>query len=296
MSDPAINKLKTGDQFPEWWKARCDDLLSLSGDRRRHALAIFCHNLVWIFAVDQQWATRAFLPVIEQQDSDSDAFWAGFFWGAKVPQEQLYFGMKPALLRLAHRNSETRRKHAEILAGIILAGWGSKLQSGETRAITDSEMTALLVDADDDFRVQLIWHLENWSKDPESHWADDAVTLLTEVWPKQIAAKTPRVSAKLTELAFAQGDLFPSYVDYILPLLVPIDQDYISLPILRPEQDNLVDKYPERTLALLHAILSDSARQWPYGISEVLDRIGKADPRLLTDNRLIKLNRIRASF
>jgi hypothetical protein len=296
MSDPAINKLKTGDQFPEWWKGRCDDLLSLSGDRRRHALAIFCHNLVWLFALDQQWATNAFLPVIEQQDSDSDAFWAGFFWGAKVPQEQLYVRMKPALLRLVHKNSDTRRKHAEILAGIILAGWGTKLESGETRAITDSEMTALLVEADDDFRVQLIWHLENWSKVPKSHWSDDAVTLLTEVWPKQIAAKTPRVSAKLTELAFAQGDRFPSYVDYILPLLVPIDQDYISLPTLRREQDNLVDKYPERTLALLHAVLSDNARQWPYGISEVLDRIGKADSRLLTDGRLIKLNRVRTTF
>ena len=109
-------------------------------------------------------------------------------------------------------------------------------------------------------------------------------------------AKTPRVSAKLTELAFAQGDRFPSYVDYILPLIVPIDQDYINLPLLRREEGNLVEKYPERTLALLHAVLTDNARQWPYGISEVLDRIGKADSRLLTDGRLIKLNRGRTTF
>jgi hypothetical protein len=296
MSDSSIQELKAGDGFPDWWKERCDDLLSLSGDRRRHALAIFCHNLVWLFAVDQRWVTKAFLPVIERQDGDSDAFWAGFFWGAKVPQEQLFIQMKPALLRLAHKKSDTRRKHAEILAGILLAGWGSKIQHGEIRTVTNPEMTALLVDAGDDFRTQLLWHLENWTKIPESHWVDDAATLLTQVWPKQMAAKTPRVSAKLAELAFAQGDRFPSFVDYVLPLVLPIDQDYINVPILRRERDSLVDKFPERTLALLHAILSDSARQWPYGVSEILDRIGKADPRLLADSRLIKLNRIRASF
>ena len=127
LSDPAINKLKPEDRFPLWWKVRCDELLSLSGDRRCHALAIFCHHLVWLFAIDPEWVTKAFLPVIERQDADSEAFWAGFFWGAKVPQDQLYMHMKPALLHLARRNSDTRRRHAEILAGIILAGWGRKI-------------------------------------------------------------------------------------------------------------------------------------------------------------------------
>ena len=119
---------------------------------------------------------------------------------------------------------------------------------------------------------------------------------MKQVWPKQIAAKTPRVSAKLAELAFAQGDRFPLFVDYVLPLVVPIDQDYIRLPIERQDDEKLVEKYPERTLALLNAVLTDNARQWPYGVSELLDRIAKAESQLLTDGRLIKLNRIRASF
>ena len=32
------------------------------------------------------------------------------------------------------------------------AGWGTQIRIGETRAITDAELTALLVDSDDDFR------------------------------------------------------------------------------------------------------------------------------------------------
>ena len=204
--------------------------------------------------------------------------------------------MKPAFLRLAHKGSATRRKHAEILAGIVLAGWGRQAQGGGDRLVSDSDMTAVLLDADDDFRTQLIWHLKNWTKEAASHWQEDAAILLKQVWPKQIAAKTPKVSARLTELVFAQGDRFPLFVDYVLPLVVPIDQDHISVPMERHDKERLVEKYPERTLALLDAILTDNARQWPYGISELLDRIAKADRKLLADGRLIKLNRIRASF
>ena len=236
MADPALSNLKANEHFPDWWKVRVDELLSLSGDHHRHALAIFCHNLVWLFAVDPDWVTKAFLPVIESEDSDSDAFWAGFFWGAKVPQESLFMRVKPALLRLAHKGSDTRRKHAEILAGIILAGWGRKVQGGGDRIVSDAEMTAVLVDADDDFRTQLIWHLKNWTKEAESDWSEDAAFLLKQVWPKQIAAKTPRVSARLTELAFAQGDRFPLFVDYVLPLVVSIDQDHINVPMERHEE------------------------------------------------------------
>jgi hypothetical protein len=294
MADPSPTNLKANECFPDWWKARVDELLSLSGDHHRHALAIFCHNLVWLFAIDPQWVIKAFLPTIEYDNSDSDAFWAGFFWGAKIPQEDLFLHMKPALLRLARKGSATRRRHAEILAGIILAGWARRVRGGADRIVSDAEMTAVLLDADDDFRTQLIWHLKNWTNEAKSDWAEDAAFLLKKVWPKQIAAKTPRVSARLAELAFAQGDRFPLFVDYVLPLVVPIDQDHINIPMERNDKEHLVEKHPEQTLALLDAILADNARQWPYGVSEFLDRIAKASPVLLTDSRLIKLNRIRA--
>lgn len=296
MSDPAIGKLKIGERFPSMWKAQADELLTLSADGRAHALAIFCFNLPWLFNIDQEWVVQVFLPAMEGQNSEREAFWAGFFWGAKVPPEQLYILMKPALLRLAHRSSDTRRKHAEILAGIVLAGWGSRVRDDETRVISDAEMTAVLVDAGDDFRTQVLWHLERWSSAPGSHWKDDALTLLAHVWPKQIVAKTPRVSARLAELAFAQGERFSLYANCVLPLVGPIDQDFINLPALRRSKHNLVDEFPEQTLALLHAILTDDARQWPYGVSDVLDRIGAVTPSLLSDSRLIKLNRIRNSF
>lgn len=296
LADPEINKARAGMGLPHEWKAKCDELLSLPDDKRRHALTILCHNLVWLFSIDEDWVTVALLPAIAREDDDADAFWAGFFWGAKLPQESLFIKLKPALLRLTHRNSETRRRHTEILAGIVLAAWGRKHAGNDTQWIADEELTALLVDADDDFRAQLLWYLKNWIEAPDSNWSEMALRLLGQVWPKQIAVKTPRVSAALAELAFAQKERFPLFVQLVLPFVVPIDQDYINLPIHEHREDDLIDKYPEATLSLLHAVLTENVRQWPYGLSELLDRIGKADPKLLTDDRLIRLNRIRASY
>jgi hypothetical protein len=56
-------------------------------------------------------------------------------------------------------------------------------------------------------------------------------------------------------------------------------------------EDELVDQYPEKTLALLSSILPEDATAWPYGIETALERIADADPSLLRDRRLVELKR-----
>ena len=225
-------------------------------------------------------------------EDDVDAFWAGFFWAARAPQEVLYLRLKPALLDLAHKASFARRRHAEILGGILLIGWNGRVTADGERAISNDEMRAVLIDADDEFRSQIVWQLDTWSKDQSGPWPKEALAFLKEVWPKQIGAKTSGVSIKLAELALSHDEDFPEYVDAILPLVIRIDRDHMRLPTLhRSSERSVIERFPTKTLELLSAILPDDARRWPYGIDEVLRRIGVADPALLNDARLIELNR-----
>jgi len=60
---------------------------------------------------------------------------------------------------------------------------------------------------------------------------------------------------------------------------------------LRKSKDDIVDLYPQQTLALLHAVLPDNVAAWPYGIEAILHQIGEADENLRLDERLIELNR-----
>jgi hypothetical protein len=201
--------------------------------------------------------------------------------------------MKPALLALAHEASFARRQHAEILAGILLIGWNGRVTATGERAITNEEMRAVLIEADDEFRSQVVWQLDTWSKDQSGPWAKETLVFIKDVWPKQIAAKTSGVSARLAELAFSHDEDFPDYVDAVLPLVIPINRDHMRLPTLqRSPERSVIEKFPGKTLELLAAILPDDARKWPYGMDDVLRRIGLADPALLNDVRLAELNRI----
>jgi hypothetical protein len=123
------------------------------------------------------------------------------------------------------------------------------------------------------------------------NWEDLLPEFLEKVWPRQIAAKSPAISARLCDLVFADEKRFPKMAEIVLPLLTKIDQDHLNLPNLRKSKDNIVDLHPKQTLALLDAVLPDNAAAWPYGIEAVIQRIGEADSSLNTDERLIALKR-----
>ncbi|WGD53002.1 SIR2 family protein [Bradyrhizobium sp. CB1650] len=292
LNDPDLDAKKLSGRLPAWWVNRAEELLELKGDPHLHSITLFSHHLVWFFHVDPAWTKIHLLTALEAGGDDASAFWAGLFWAGKLPQQDLYLGLKSAMLKLAkNQGSIDRREHAQQLAAMLLAGWGGKLSNGE-RAVTDSEMRSVLLGADDDLRSQIIWCLERWSTEEESSWADDTLVLLDTVWPRQLVARTARVSSRLCSLAFSQNEKFPQFVDRIVPLVTTVEQNQMHLPIFKPSEISVFDRYPDKVLKLLSAVLPDDARKWPYGMGDVLSRVEKADPAFRKDSRWIELKRI----
>jgi hypothetical protein len=292
LNDPELNSPKPGSGLSIWWIVHAEGIMTLQDDPRLHAITLFSHHLAWFYQVDPSWTDNHLVSTLEKGGDDASAFWAGFFWGARVPQKQLYLKLKPAMLRLANDDKLERREHTKELAGILLSGWGSRLDGAGERAITDSEMRTVLLNADDDFRSQIIWYLETWSKESDSHWTDEALVFLNTVWPKQLAARTSRVSSRLCGLAFSQDEKFPQYVDSVMHLVTTIEQSYVTLPIPRQSKNHIIDLYPEKALELLSAVLPGDVRRWPYGMNDILARLGETNPALKADSRLIELTRI----
>jgi hypothetical protein len=218
---------------------------------------------------------------------DQAAVWAGFFWRARVPPEALYLRLKPRLLELAKSRSLSQRGHIEVVAAFILAGWGNTNSKTGLRAVTDNEARDVLVNSDESFRLHILWQLERWSES-DKHWLEQVGTFLGNVWPRQKKAKSPKISARLCELALSNPTIFQDVVDVVLPLLTKADGEYLLLHDLS-SKDGVVEKYPESTLALLHAVLPENTSTWPYKIDEVLGRIVATDAALLKDPRLMEL-------
>lgn len=85
MTDPHKDGLKAGQGFPAAWRQRAEDLLTLPGDGRRHALSILAFNLNWFYAIDAGWTENLMLSAIGRDTEDEQALWAGFFWRNHVP-------------------------------------------------------------------------------------------------------------------------------------------------------------------------------------------------------------------
>ncbi|NEK40680.1 hypothetical protein GR250_04450 [Rhizobium leguminosarum] len=293
---PQRNDLTFHQGLDPVWQNPAEQLLSLSGDLRRHALVIFAFQLNWLYWADPSWTEAHLLNSLNSPEpEDRQAFWAGFLWGGRAHGYHLFNILKPQMLDLAKSGRLEKRGHAETLTGLILSGWRTIDDATQERLVSDAELRDVLINADDEFRTRVLWQIERSSSGEPNDQMKRLATithLLEDVWPRQRGAKSPKVSARLCDLAFSHEQDFAQVAPLILPLLGKVGSNPLSLPSLRRSGDNVVDAHPALVLALLHAVLPDNARLWPYGIDATIGRIGKADTTLNSDERLLELRRI----
>lgn len=284
FKDPTKIDLKVGEGLPREWKVLLDQLLTLPGDARRHAIAMISPRLNWLYNVDPEWSESRLLAVADGDGPDAQAFWGGYFWAARTPQLPLYTRLKPAFISLA-RSGTNRRDHADKLAGMLMTGWaGSDDPSDNNALIPDVELREILIHADDGLRTQMLGCLERWSREPDSKWGERIVPFLTNVWPRQRAVRTSRTSGRLVKLALVMPDRFTEIVELILPLLVPIAGGSLRLGHFIDEQ-GIAAKHPLQLLELLWKALPEDPWLWPNETRRILDALNardetRGDPRL----------------
>lgn len=297
MEDPRKNDLKSGQGFDESWLQLAERILTLPGDHGRYALVIFCFNLDWFYAVDPAWTAKHLIVAVESDDDlDRDAFWSGFLWGARVPHRELFVVLKPHLIRFATEGTFARRGYGDVLAGVVLAGWGTVVEGD--RLVSDAEMQKVLLNADETFRSKVLRQMRMWigrvDAGERPNWKELAPRFFESVWPRQKFIRTAGMSSNLVDLLFEDATCFPALVDSVLPLLTTAEaSSFTAMPSLRSEatDPDVVDQYPGKVLDVLYAVLSEDVREWPYEADKVLERIGEADTSLRNDARFIELNR-----
>jgi SIR2-like domain len=278
----------------ERWLAKLERLLNLTGDPRRHAIAITTHNVGWLHNVVSEWTDRHLVSVIDADNiDDREAFWAGFFWNPRVGSPDLYLRLKPALLALAKEKNPSFETYGQSLAYLISLGWAVIATSDGSRAVSDEELRDVLLKAGDEFRSHVLWQIERTldTKDTAEfeRWIARGQEFFRQVWPRQQAVKSPKMSTGLVRLLLSNVDAFSKLVDDIVPLLTKVDQsDHLYFG---PRINEIIATHSEAFLGIMHAILPDDPSKWPYGAGELLDKIGESNPKLLADARLQELKR-----
>jgi hypothetical protein len=278
------------------WLCQLARLLALSGDRRRHAIVIISHYLGWFHHLISEWTEHHLLSILDAEDEeDREALWAGFLWNPRVTSAAFYLRLKPALLELVKKRDSLREGRVQSLAFLALMGWITPDAKTEERCIHNAEFRDILLHGGDDFRSHILWHLQRELKDKDGNsrkeWLARAQEFFQNVWPHQRTVKNSAMSIRLCELVLSNSESFLTLVDVILPFLTKINRDFGLHLHLQYGDSDIINKHPERLLTLLYAILSDEVSEWPYGIEDVLEKIGAADSDLLSDTRLQELKR-----
>lgn len=295
LKDPAKNNLEAGAGYPAYWKARIDKLLALPGDLRCQALVMINFQLVWLFAIDPAWTERQILLCADDPGDDGDAFWEGVFWSARIPSRELFLRLKSGLaVRATEPLLRSSHESKNVIAGFLLAGWGGAADADPPdRLITDVEFREILIHTDNELREAVIWSLERWSTAANGRWRERVIPFLKNVWPKQRALRTPRISARLADFALANGNLMPAIVKVILPWLVPVRGGHLHTLSLKDDAGDCPARlYPKATLDLFWAVLAEDPRQWPYKIEDVIEILTET-PETAADPRLSELRRRR---
>lgn len=289
---PQIDGLLAQAGFPKEWLERVDALLRLPGDLRRHALVICGHQLSRFFFVDAAWTQEHLLSVLNSDDNeDREALWAGLLWGGRVQGRELFVILKPHMLRMAKVENLERHGHVEVLTGLLLDAWSWTDENTGERGVANEELRDVLLHSSDNIRARILWRAERWvGKDP-GKWYHLLLELLRNVWPRQIAAKSGVISERLCDVAFLSEDQFPELAGAVLPLLVKGASAYLSLPNFYQCHESITKRYPGTVLALLHAVLPDNVRSWPFEMGAVLAFMGEADASLRSDERFIEIKR-----
>jgi len=298
MNDPAISNLNIGCGFPSPWVERLEDLLPLKGDLRCYAIALSAYHLNLFYEIDPDWIENNLIPVLGQKGDDEIAFWAGFLWHTNLPGEKLFIRLKHYLLRVISFKAKNRQSeiNTQILSSMLLAGWATIDPKTDNRLVTNDEMRKALFDSNEVFRLKSLWHLERRianekTKQGKKNHEQNLFLFLTEVWPKQKKVKSRKITEALIMIAFSNPDNFSKIVDHILPLVTEVGRSFHDFYMPDKEKSDIIKKFPKAMLKLMYEILSENASEWPYGVEEILEQIGIADPALLKNSRMVELKR-----
>jgi hypothetical protein len=275
-------------KLPKNWTERALELLNLPSPSSQYVIVLLGHQLKYLYWYDNQWVDSHLLGILggEGQEADIEALWAGFFWGARIPQVTLFRRLKPYLLRMASSGTPRRKRHGEILSGILLAGWHYKPRV--KRLITTDELHKVILDADDEFRSHILWQIDRWSNGNQG-WSADLIEFIDKVWPKQKKARNPRISERFVEIAISQAHQFDAVLRVALPLIGKIGRNSLALYKLRRDDANVLSEHPEQCLELLHACLPDDPADWPYDAQTIVRELANVAPELGGHPRMLEL-------
>lgn len=290
LRHPDLPHRADGAGLPLAWRGRIERLLSATRPHSDHALVILASNAAYLRAQDPDWTA---VKVLGELDGEQwDVVLAGLMRISHPLAQPIWYAAKPAILR-------TLRVGTRIENDDRIDEWGTwQVMFAWFRGpewMTDNEFADLLRDAPERVRHSVLNHCTRLLRHDHDVVGPSESTdrsapilhLITNLWPRQLAAQTERTARDLVRVAISAGDRLLDFYDAVLPLLRrgrTLPETYLFRGI-----EDAAREYPHALLEMLHRISPDDPPHLSASLNEIVDAIVGAAPDLCNDPRIRKL-------
>jgi hypothetical protein len=218
---------------------------------------------------------------------EANTAWAGYLWSPRLYRPLMEL-LKECFLQTANNYSELGKHSEQYVALLTLAA----LEPVDT--FTTKELAVAFNELPSDGLSKavgsLINILESSGDQHENYWTNRIEPFWKKVWPKATEKALNINGESIALLCIAAGSEFSLAIKLIGNWLKNID--YPDYAIHKLHESNLHSQFPESTLHLLNAIISDAALYLPTQLRDCLNTISQAEPPLLRDRKYIRLDEL----
>ena len=286
FEDPLFKDVDEGKPIPPDWLSKAERLLAMPDDHGRFALVVLARSLSLLYHYAPAWADRHIISAVLEDGGRRDAALAGYLLNPLYLDAGAYQQLKTVLVETAIAGAgSSPRREVQALGAFFAGGWLYKDSSG-ARLLTDDEFRHVLLHGGNDLRLTALWQVNQF---PHA----EKIAFINNVWPLQLAARTPVVVERLCWMAFEDDVNFPELVASIIPIVSNTRAGFGNLMLGGGDKvAKIAQKFPGETLSLLSALLTDDVDKWPIGLEKTLDIMVEAQPALASDSRFLKLKNL----
>ncbi len=226
----------------------------------RHGRVLLAANVVTLFRVDRDWATRCLLPLFSWEHSmnEAKAAWAGFLWTPRL-YAPLMEALTPEFLDTAHYYEELSQygnQYSSLLTFAALDPQGVFTLSELRKA-----MVALPQDGLDNAAATVVRALKAAGGQRAEYWKNRVLPYVRDVWPKTRESASASIAENFALLCVAAGEEFPGAIGELKPWLEEVE--YPDRVVQELHKMGLHERFPEETLKLLDRIVGQDSEWLP---------------------------------
>ena len=262
--------------------------LELLSDISRHVgtsgqlgRAILAYHLSFVISVSQPGVVDFLKDRIEASDEEGESLRAVMLSNRITPQ--VTRKLRDAVLKGAIESKAVGDAADNVAANILRPAlpvpgdWG----------LAASDVARVLRNASQNIRISALEVLRKWisneNTNGELFWRGRLVLFFENVWPKEREFLDVSLTDSFIGLVIAAGDEFPAALKRLKPYMVPFDGGSHGLHFISSSQ--APEKFPDDVLSLLWKVCGPDSRGTFNMLSDIIDRLTKADPRLEVDRR-----------